>query len=420
MRAGRLAFSLLFLIPGSSSSAQDARSLLQAAENKFIGLTTYYVEGTRESTVVDEVQHDWHQEHFVIASAPGKRYHYDIKMPERWNIVVADGATEWTFQPWRDEYTRRPAPDLTIEAKGPDDAVRDFSARAARHYLEDASNEKIQSAEFLEEEVISLGGQRIPCYVIRATYEAAADLPAPKYPPRVTLWIDKDQKLIRKSSIIAHSTSANERLHEIELTETTYYTAVNLGGSIPDSLFSFIPPAGAKLASRLFLNNATVDLTGLSAPSLRLKTFDGRLFDTAPLKGHSVIVDFWASWCVPCVQQMETLARLTGDFSKQGAILLGINWSDDPKTALEFLSKNNYHWTNLRDVNGETANLWMLNGVPLLAIIDPTGNVAYYHVGYEQPEETAIIEVLRKINPHSRVSDVLSGQREQPGNPTEH
>ena len=41
----------------------------------------------------------------------------------------------------------------------------------------------------------------------------------------------------------------------------------------------------------------------------------------------------------------------------------------------------------------------MLNGVPLVAVIDPEGNIAYYHSGYEQPEEAAIVEVLRKINP---------------------
>jgi len=44
----------------------------------------------------------------------------------------------------------------------------------------------------------------------------------------------------------------------------------------------------------------------------------------------------------------------------------------------------------------------MLNGVPLVAVIDPEGNIAYYHSGYEQPEETAILDTLRKINPMCR------------------
>ena len=112
-----------------------------------------------------------------------------------------------------------------------------------------------------------------------------------------------------------------------------------------------------------------------------------------------MLVDFWASWCVPCVQQMRSLAKLTDNLSKQGLIFLGINWGDDdPTAALEFLKKNHYEWINLRADN-ETTAAWMLNGVPLVAVIDPQGEIAYYHTGYEEPEEAAIVKALRKINP---------------------
>ncbi len=96
---------------------------------------------------------------------------------------------------------------------------------------------------------------------------------------------------------------------------------------------------------------------------------------------------------------MRSLAKLTDDLSRQGLIFLGINWGDDdPKTALEFLKKNHYEWINLR-ADSETTTAWMLNGVPLVAVIDPQGNIAYYHTGYEEPEEAAIVKALRKINP---------------------
>jgi hypothetical protein len=78
-------------------------------------------------------------------------------------------------------------------------------------------------------------------------------------------------------------------------------------------------------------------------------------------------------------------------------IIVGIDWGDDdPNAAREFLNKNHYGWTNLL-ADSETAAAWMLNGVPLVAVIDPGGTIAYYHTGYEQPEETAIVDVLRKI-----------------------
>jgi thiol-disulfide isomerase/thioredoxin len=126
---------------------------------------------------------------------------------------------------------------------------------------------------------------------------------------------------------------------------------------------------------------------------------DGKAFDLNSVKGHVVLVDFWASWCVPCVQQMRGLAKLADDFSKQGLIVVGVDWGDDdPNAAREFLKKNHYRWTNLQG-DSATVAAWMLNGVPLVAVIDPEGNIAYYHTGYEQPEETSIVDVLRKINP---------------------
>ena len=398
MPARRLIFFLLLSIPAWCSSAQDASTTLHAVLNNYASLSTYYVEGTRESKITDEIQRTWEQERFVVAKMPGKRYHYDIKAPDQWNIVVANGMTEWTFQPWRNEYTRRAIPELTAKANGPDDVIRAFVARSAQNYVEDLAREGIQTAEFLPDETIMLAGHHVPCYVIRATYSSPEDVPATKYPAKATFWIEKDRRVVRRETVsVRDSASPLQPLHEIDRVTTTYYETVDLGGSVSDALFNFAPPAGAKLARRLFLDNSAVDLTGFPAPSLRLKTFDGKPFDASSLKGHVVLIDFWASWCVPCVQQIRSLATIADEY-KEGLTVVGINWNDDPNAALEFVRKNKYKWTNLRDINGETAKSWMLNGVPLLAIIDPSGTIAYYHVGYEQPEETAIAEVLRKIN----------------------
>jgi len=104
-------------------------------------------------------------------------------------------------------------------------------------------------------------------------------------------------------------------------------------------------------------------------------------------EGAPGAVGFLGFVCVPCVQQMKSLATLANEFGKQGLIVIGIDWGDDdPNAAREFLKENHYGWTNLRG-DRETAAAWMLNGVPLVAVIDPEGKIAYYHVGYEQPEE---------------------------------
>jgi thiol-disulfide isomerase/thioredoxin len=397
-----LIFSLLLCVLAVNSEAEDARSMLLATLAKYSNLSTYYVEGTQESTTMDQVQHNWQQERFTLAKAASNRYHYDIKTPDQWNVAVADGTMEWILQPWKNEYTRRPLSNQPAQSGDLDGAVRDFIARATQHYIEDPSDFKIDTADFLTEESLIFAGQPVPCYVIRATHKRTEQEPGLMHVAQWTFWIEKKRRLIRKQMmVVRNSTSVLQPLHEVDRTYTTSYTTMDLAGVPPAALFNFSPPTGASQVRRLFLNDRTIDLTGFPAPPLRLESLDGKVFDSTSLKGHAVIVEFWASWCVPCVQQMQGLSKLAEDFRRAGLLIIGINIYDDTNTAIVFLRKHGYGWTNLRG-DSETATAWMLNGVPLVAVIDPEGNIAYYHSGYEPPEETAILDALRKINPMFR------------------
>jgi len=386
-----------FLVWSLASVAQDAHSFLQSSLQQYVGLTSYDIEGTRESTIVDDVQHDWHEEAFTLAKAPGKRYHYDIKMPDMWDVVISDGVSEWTLQPWKNEYTKRPVPEFTPKANAIDDVLRARAARYAQNYVEDIAHGKFQEEEFLPDEVITIGSQQIACRVVRATYQSSDDMP--DSPAQTTFWIESGRGIVRRFTTVArYNLSPLQPLRQPTTTETTSYAKVDLGGATPDKLFSFVPPSAAHLVARLSISDK-VDLTGLPAPPLQLQTFDGSPFDAKSLKGHPVLLEFWSSWCVPCVQEMKSVAYLAKKYGPQGLIIIGINWSDDRNAALEFLRKNKYQWLNLRDTKGETAKSWMLNGVPLLAIIDSAGNIAFYHSGYEQPEETAIVDALKGVDP---------------------
>ena len=400
------AFVLPFFLACSLGSiAQDAHTFLQTSLEKYVGLTSYNIEGTRESTVTDDVQRDWHQETFILAKAPGKRYHYDIKMPDLWDVVVSNGTNEWTFQPWKNEYMKRPVPEITPKANAADDTIRALAAGYAQNYVVDIARGKFQ-AEFLPDEVITIAAEQIACRVVRATYQSDDDMPTPDFPAQTTFWIEKERGIVRKFSTVArYSLSKLQPLRQPTTTETTFYSKVALGSAVPDSLFSFVPPSAAHMVSRPFISDRAVDLSGLPAPPLELQTFDGEPLDAKSLSGHPVLLEFWASWCVPCVQQMRSVADLVEEYSGHGLVVIGINWMDDRDAALQFLRKNNYHWLNLRDVKGKTAKSWMLNGVPLLAIIDPAGMIAYYHSDYQQPEEVAIREVLKKIDPGSHGRD---------------
>jgi len=400
MRSYLLILFTFASVLGVHSETEEARKALSAILAKYANLSAFYVEGIQESTTTDEIEHNWEQERFTVAKVSGNRYHYDIKSPGRWNVVVSDGITEWDFQPWRNEYTKRPVPNSEPDADNPDDVIRYVAAKGGERYVEELSQNRIRAAEFLPPETLTVGGKQVACDVIRARYES---LDNAAQSAQLTFWIEKERKVIRKQTVVnIISPSVLQSLRKVKSISTTIYTTVNLDGQPPASLFNFSPPSGARQVRRLFFDDRSIDLTGFPAPPLKLSTLDGEPFDPNSVKGHVILVDFWASWCAPCVQQMRSLAKLADDFSKQGLMVVGIDWgNDDPNAAREFLKKNHYGWTNLRG-DSETANAWMLNEVPLVALIDPVGNIAYYHSGYEQPEETAIVAALQKINPSFR------------------
>jgi thiol-disulfide isomerase/thioredoxin len=389
---------LVFISLTANPETETAPHLLSAAFAKFENASSYHVEGTRESTTTDEVQRKWEQQTFILARASATRYRYDIRIPEWWNVLIADGTTEWELQPWRNEYTQRSIPATKPSFDSPDEKIRYPTEHQAWSYFEKLRRGiDVKTAEFLSPETLDIAGQQIPCYVLhtRFTDGESADSQS-----GYTFWIEKERQVIRKMrSISTFSQSVVTPLRKVHMIDTLTYRLVELGGQPPAGLFTFDPPKGAKQVPRLFLDDHAIDLTDFPAPPLKLKTLDGKDFDPNSLRGHTVLVDFWATWCIPCVQQMMGLAKLAHNSSRSELMVVGVNWGDeDLNTAREFLRKNNYDWTNLRADN-EISKAWMLNGVPLVAIIDPQGKIAYYHTGYEQPEEAAIVEVLRKINP---------------------
>jgi hypothetical protein len=193
---------LLVGVLGTRLETEDARSVLQAAFAKYGNLSVFYIEGTQESTTTDDIERNWQQEQFIVAKAPGNRYHYNIKSPGRWNIVIADGIREWDFQPWRNEYMKRPALRTEPDADDPDDVIRHVAASGARYYVEELSQVKIKTADFLPPENLTFAGQQVPCYVIRArqSTENTALQSA-----ELTFWIEKRSNVVRKEAFVSRS-----------------------------------------------------------------------------------------------------------------------------------------------------------------------------------------------------------------------
>lgn len=130
-------------------------------------------------------------------------------------------------------------------------------------------------------------------------------------------------------------------------------------------------------------------LHAMGGPNLRLKEQRGRV----------VMVNFWATWCAPCRQEMPQLNRLYEKYRSSGFVLLGVNVDDDSSKAAEVANKLGVTFPVLLDADKTVSKLYDLSTMPSTVLIDREGKVRYVHrgylAGYEDNYEKQIRELLK-------------------------
>ncbi len=125
-----------------------------------------------------------------------------------------------------------------------------------------------------------------------------------------------------------------------------------------------------------------------------LKTLDGKpTVDLKELRGKVVYVDFWASWCPPCVKSFPFLNQLEHEMKEQGLHVIGVNLDEKAKDAEEFLAKHPAHFSIVADPSKACAKVLEVMAMPTSYIIDKKGNIRHVHQGF-RPGETEELRAL--------------------------
>ena len=154
-------------------------------------------------------------------------------------------------------------------------------------------------------------------------------------------------------------------------------------------LFSFIIPILGLLATTSFAEH----LDKIS-PSCVLTTLDGKpAHNLQELKGEVVYVDFWASWCPPCVKSFPFLNQLNHDMKEQGLHVIGINLDEKVVDAKDFLAKHPVDFSIAADPSKQCAKVFELMAMPTSYLIDRKGTIRHIHQGF-RPGETEELRAL--------------------------
>lgn len=138
------------------------------------------------------------------------------------------------------------------------------------------------------------------------------------------------------------------------------------------------------------------ELSGV-APDFSLQAMDGGRVGLADLKGDVVMVNFWATWCGPCRQEMPHLEALYQRYSGLGFTLLGVNVEEDSSGADEFLAETPVSFPILFDPENEVSELYDVVAMPSTVLIDRQGNMRFIHHGYQPGYENEYQSQIRAL-----------------------
>lgn len=129
----------------------------------------------------------------------------------------------------------------------------------------------------------------------------------------------------------------------------------------------------------------TSGLVGKPAPDFSLPSLSGGRLTLKQFRGHTVVLNFWASWCVPCSQEHPYLIAAYRKYTPNGVQFIGISLEDPVSEARSFMKKHGGAWPIVSDSDGATAVAYGVTGPPETFIIDRRGIIRYHLAGPVYP-----------------------------------
>jgi len=128
-------------------------------------------------------------------------------------------------------------------------------------------------------------------------------------------------------------------------------------------------------------------------PALRLSGLDGKAWDLGALRGKVVVLNFWASWCGPCVEELPVL----GAVARDGVAVLGVNYME-PRTTIDgFAQDHPLPYPVLRDRDGAAFKAWTAGVMPTTIIIDKQGRARWRTAGAIDPNDTGLRRAIAAL-----------------------
>ncbi len=136
-------------------------------------------------------------------------------------------------------------------------------------------------------------------------------------------------------------------------------------------------------------------------PAVEIKKLGGESFNTELLQndGKPMIISFWATWCKPCIQELNTIAESYDDWQSETGVKLFAVSTDDSRSqgrVQPFVNARAWEYDVLLDPNGDFKRAMNVNNIPHTFLVNGKGEIVWQHTNYVQGDETELYELLKK------------------------
>ncbi|MEB8433131.1 TlpA disulfide reductase family protein [Cocleimonas sp. KMM 6892] len=157
---------------------------------------------------------------------------------------------------------------------------------------------------------------------------------------------------------------------------------------------------GVSADEKSLIQKLTPVKQSIMAPALKLQDMDEETTDLKDLKGKTVVVNFWATWCPPCRKEMASLGRLHQSTKDKNVEVLAVDIGEDDDAVFAFMAELDPtpEFTVLFNEDGSLMKSWKVRGLPTTFIINPKGEIAYFAIGGRNFDDPEIIKAITDLN----------------------
>lgn len=182
----------------------------------------------------------------------------------------------------------------------------------------------------------------------------------------------------------------------------TLVAAASIGLSVGVTYFLMLPDIGRQMRAHQdairedFVEETSLVVVGAVAPDFSVTTIDGDACTLSEYRGRYVVVNFFATWCGPCLAELPQLQKLSYEFGNSDrTAMIVIGREDTEEAVLKFREEQGLTLPMAADADRSVYSLYATEGVPRTYLIDPEGRVALMAVGFDEEKIDEIGEMVR-------------------------